>query len=143
MSTVRFPGEYIKRISIHAIANADAVMRPLGLTAAQSDLLLYLDHRGEEETTVQDIGTFFQLKHPTVIGLLKRLEEKGFVTTTVSTRDRRCRVVHLTDKIDAVRRTVAVMRDDLDQRSARGFSDEELAQLTSFLQRVCQNVSDS
>ena len=51
MSSVRFPGEYIKRISIHAVTKADAAMRPLGLTGAQSDLLLYLDHRNGEETS--------------------------------------------------------------------------------------------
>ena len=47
-----FPGEYLKMINIHFSAQADAVLRPLGLTLAQSDVLLFLDQRGGEETTL-------------------------------------------------------------------------------------------
>lgn len=142
MSTVPFPSEYFKLINIHAIAKADAVLRPLGLTCAQSDILCFLDLRGGAETTVQDIGAHFHLKHPTVVGLVQRLEDKGFVQTTVSARDRRCRLIRLTDRFDQVHRVMQQSRAALDERSARGFSDEELRTLRGLLERVYQNVSE-
>ncbi len=141
MSSPVFPGEYIKMISIQFMAHADAALRPLGLTCAQSDVLLYLDTRGEQETTVQDIGQHFRLKHPTVIGFLRRLEDKGFVTTAVSERDRRCRIVRLTDKFSEVQRVMHDIRLYLDAQASRGFSEAEMAQLHSYLRRVCENIS--
>lgn len=143
MASLPFPGEYFKMINIMFIAHADAALRPLGLTCAQSDVLIFLAERGEAETTVQDIGQHFRLKHPTVIGLIRRLEQKGFVTTAVSARDRRCRTVRLTDKFDEVQRVMNDIRQYLDAQATRGFSNEELGQLHGFLERVCENISGS
>lgn len=143
MSSPVFPGEYIKMISIQFMAHADAALRPLGLTCAQSDVLLYLDARGEQETTVQDIGQHFRLKHPTVIGFLRRLEDKGFITTAVSERDRRCRTIRLTDKFSEVQRVMNDIRLYLDAQASRGFSEAEMAQLHGYLRRVCENISES
>lgn len=141
MHGLLFPGEYFKMINIRFMAHADAALRPLGLTCAQSDVLQFLADRGEQETTVQDIGQHFHLKHPTVIGFIQRLEQKGFVTTSVSERDRRCRVVRLTDKFDDVQRVMNEIRVYLDAQAARGFSEEEMAALRSYLKRVCENIS--
>lgn len=143
MSSPVFPGDLFKMINILFIAHADAALRPLGLTCAQSDLLEYLAERGDEETTVQDIGQHFQLKHPTVIGFIQRLENKGFVTSSVSPRDRRCRVIRLTDKFGEVQRVMNDIRLYLDAQAARGFTTEEMAQLQEYLSRVCHNISES
>ena len=137
-----FPGEYLKMINIHFSAQADAVLRPLGLTLAQSDVLLFLDQRGAEETTLQDIARHFRLKHPTVVGLVRRLEDKGFLTSAVSPRDHRCRVLRLTGRYDEVRRVMEQTRLRMDARAVRGFSDAELAQLGQYLARVYHNVCD-
>lgn len=143
MSSPAFPGEYFKMINIQFMAHADAALRPLGLTCAQSDVLQFLADRGDEETTVQDIGQHFRLKHPTVIGFIRRLEDKGFVSTSVSERDRRCRVVKLTGKFSEVQRVMNDIRSYLDAQAARGFSEEEMSSLHNYLSRVYQNISES
>lgn len=143
MANLPFPGEYFKMINIQFIAHADAALRPLGLTCAQSDVLQFLADRSGEETTVQDIGQHFCLKHPTVIGFIRRLEDKGFVTTSVSERDRRCRVIRLTDKFSEVERVLQDIRSRMDARAAHGFSPEEMAQLQQYLARIYRNISES
>lgn len=143
MSSPAFPGEYIKMINIQFMAHADAALRPLGLTCAQSDLLMYLNTRGDQETTVQDIGRHFRLKHPTVIGFIRRLEDKGFVSTSVSERDRRCRVIRLTDKFSEVERVFQDIRNRIDASAAYGFSPEEMEQLQQYLARIYHNISES
>lgn len=142
MANLPFPGEYFKMINILFIAHVDAALRSLGLTCAQSDVLMFLSERSGEETTVQDIGQHFRLKHPTVIGFVRRLEDKGFVTTAVSERDRRCRVIRLTDKFAEVERVLQDIRNRMDARAARGFSPEEMAQLQSYLARIYHNISE-
>lgn len=143
MSSPVFPGELFKMINILFIAHADTALRPLGLTCAQSDLLEYLAERGDEETTVQDIGQHFRLKHPTVIGFIRRLEQKGFVTSSVSPRDRRCRIIRLTEKFDEVQRVMRETRDMIDARVIRGFTAEEIRQLEGYLSRVYHNIGES
>ena len=53
MANLPFPGEYFKMINILFIAHADAALRSLGLTCAQSDVLMFLSERSGEETTVR------------------------------------------------------------------------------------------
>ena len=138
-----FPGEYFKLVNLEIISKVDAALRPLDLTCAQSDLLLFLKEHEQDETTIQDIGEHFHLKHPTIVGIIHRLESKGFVETTVSTRDRRCRIVHLTEKYTEVHRVMSEMRQTLDSCSSQGFSDEELLLLRQFLQRIYRNLSQA
>ncbi|HIX89613.1 MAG TPA: MarR family transcriptional regulator [Candidatus Agathobaculum pullicola] len=142
MDSPVFPGDLFKMINILFVAHADAALRPLGLTCAQSDLLEYLAERDTEETTVQDIGQHFHLKHPTVIGLIHRLEQKGFVTSSVSQRDRRCRIIRLTKKFDEVQRVMRETRDTIDARVTRGFTAGELTQLEEYLSRVYHNIRE-
>lgn len=139
--SVAFPGEYFKMIHVHIIAQVDAALRPFGLTCAQSDILRFLDLRGEEASTVQDIGAHFRLSHPTVVGIVRRLEKKGFVTTAVSERDRRCRVVRLTERFDEVRRAMEAIRREIDARACRGLSADELLELRQLLERIHGNLT--
>lgn len=143
LANLAFPGEYFKMINIQFMAHADAALRPLGLTCAQSDVLQFLADRGDEETTVQDIGQHFRLKHPTVIGFIRRLEDKGFVSTSVSERDRRCRVIRLTDKFSEAERVFQEIRNRIDASAAYGFSPEEMEQLQQYLARIYHNISES
>ena len=136
-----FPGEYFKTIHVHIMAQADAALRPFGLTCAQSDILRFLDLRGAEESTVQDIGAHFRLSHPTVVGIVRRLEEKGFVTTAVSERDRRCRVVRLTERFGEVRRAMEAIRREIDAQACRGLSADELLELRRLLKCIHDNLT--
>ena len=56
-----------------AITNA---LTEMDLTAAQGHILVFLAHR-DTAPCPKDIEEFFHLSHPTVSGLLTRLERKG------------------------------------------------------------------
>ena len=56
----------------------------LDLTAAQGRLMAFLAHRGEQPTYAKDVEAEFHLSHPTVSGLLSRLEQKGFLEGEVT-----------------------------------------------------------
>ena len=55
----------------------DRNLQKYNLTAAQLDVMIYLKCSGEEEIHQRQIENWFQLKNPTVTGLLNRLERKG------------------------------------------------------------------
>ncbi len=52
----------------------------LGLTATQGFVLGYLArHKNEPPMCLRDLETRFDLTHPTVSGIVSRLEAKGFL----------------------------------------------------------------
>ena len=79
-------------------------LRTLGITASQCAVLDYLFTSSKEEVTQRDIEKALSLKNPTVTGLLKRLDEKGFILSVPSNKDKRCNNIYLTEKAYDIRR---------------------------------------
>ena len=50
------------------------------LTGMQMEILCYLKCNPDKEIHQREIEYWFQLKNPTVTGILNRLEEKGYIT---------------------------------------------------------------
>ena len=70
----------------------------MGLTASQGRLMAFLAHRGEQPTYAKDVEAEFHLSHPTVSGLLSRLEQKDFLELKTDPNDRRRTLVRITPK---------------------------------------------
>lgn len=136
----RYPGLYFKKVNGVFERHANLRLKALGLTRAQSDILRYLYERGDTPTTQKDIEQHLQLTHPTVIGLLRRLEEKGFVCITVDAHDRRCRLVRLTAAHGRVHAEMESMRLALEARLLKGFTPEEIDTLLALLDRAWKNL---
>jgi len=112
------------------------------ITSSQADILTFLLFNQDREVNQRDIEQEFQIKHPTVTGLLDRLENKGFVRRTVPQGDGRCRQITLTEKYLKISKKILEKGELLEKRLTRGFSEEEQARLQSLLQRVLKNVKD-
>ena len=78
----------------------DQQFQEMELTAMQSYVLRYLHDRAGEVVYPKDIEQRFHLTHPTVSGLLARLEAKGFIVCTPDPDDRRCKRVLDTEKAE-------------------------------------------
>jgi len=65
-------------------------------------------------------------------GLLERRDLEG---------DRRARAVHLTSAAEPLLEKLGAIASASDQRMFKGFSDDEIAQLGSFVDRIHDNVS--
>ena len=66
-------------------------LKKLGITASQCAVLDYLFNTSADEVNQKDLERALSLKNPTVTGLLKRLEENGFIFIVPNTHDRRCK----------------------------------------------------
>ena len=109
------------------------------LTGAQGQILVYLAFR-PEPPCARDIEEAFRLSHPTVSGLLDRLEKKNFIEFRPDDRDRRIKRIVLLPK---GRDVLHVMREALDRTDhlvVQDFTDEEIAQFTAFLSRAAHNI---
>ena len=114
----------------------------MDLTAAQGHIMGYLAHSPNPPCS-RDIEEAFQLSHPTVSGLLSRLEKKGFIEFRPDEKDRRCKRIHMLPKgqacIELMHRTIR----ENEERIVQGFSDEEKAQFASLLERAISNMGGS
>ena len=72
-------GYLIKRINDKLKVRADAELKQYHLTISQSRVLVYLRSRGGQATQ-KEIETFLDVAHPTIVGLVSRMEQNGYVT---------------------------------------------------------------
>lgn len=118
------------------------ILRTLGITASQCAVLDYLFSSQKEEVTQRDIEKALSLKNPTVTGLLKRLDEKGFILIVPSNKDKRCKNVYLTEKAYDIQRRMEADRKKIDRKLTIGMSKKEIEALQKMLGRVLYNIAD-
>ena len=118
------------------------LLRTLGITASQCAVLDYLFSSRKEEVNQRDIEKALSLKNPTVTGLLKRLDEKGFILIVPSNRDKRCKIVYLTEKAYDIQRRMEADRKKIDKKLTSGMTKKEKEALQKMLGKVLYNISD-
>ncbi|MGM9604278.1 MAG: MarR family winged helix-turn-helix transcriptional regulator [Faecousia sp.] len=109
------------------------------LTSAQGHIMGYLARR-KQPACAKDIEAEFHLSHPTVSGLLSRLERKDFIEFRPDEKDRRCKRICILPKgqdcNDRILKTIL----ENEERIVRDFSQEEKAQFADFLTRAVCNM---
>lgn len=109
------------------------------LTSAQGRIIGYLAHQ-KQPPCARDIEEVFQLSHPTVSGLLSRLEKKGFIRLEPDSDDRRCKRVVLLPKGNACNEVIRQQIQENESRVVLGFTEAEKEQFLSYLQRAMDNM---
>lgn len=90
-------GYLIKSINDKLKVKADESLKDSGLTFSQSRVLAYLNmHDGQ--ATQKEIEDDLGVSHPTVVGIVSRMEQNGFLTTWFDTKQQRSKMVALTEK---------------------------------------------
>ena len=106
---------------LHGTARAwrlklDERLRPMGLSQAKWRTLLLLSLT-PHALTQAEIASHLGIEEPTLVALLHRLEEEGWVSRKNSPRDRRCKTVHLQRRahqvIGRINATAVELRHDL------------------------------
>ena len=123
-------------------ATSQAVTQALGemeLTSAQGRIMGYLAHRADPPCA-KDIEEEFHLSHPTVWGLLSRLEKKHYIQFRQDEQDRRCKRILVSPRgLDCNERIHHIIMDN-EQRIVRDFSPEERALFAQLLRRAVRNM---
>jgi DNA-binding MarR family transcriptional regulator len=111
----------------------------MDLTAAQGHVMSFIAHR-QTPPCARDIEEAFQLTHPTVSGILSRLEQKEFIELRPDERDRRCKRIYMLDKGEQLHETMHQIIRATEEQLVENFTEEEKAQFASFLQRAIDNL---
>ena len=119
-----------------AMNNALASM---DLTAAQGHIMGFITHR-EIPPCARDIEEAFQLSHPTVSGLLSRLEQKGFIEMRPDEQDRRCKRIYILPRGLELNETMHQTIHATEEELVQGFTQEEKDQFAALLRRAIDNL---
>ena len=117
-------------------------LRTLGITSSQCEVLNYLLNCQKEEVNQRDIEKALNLKNPTVTGLLKRLDEKGFVLVVPSPRDKRCKNIYPTEKAYDIHKRMEADRKKIDKNLTLGMTKKEVQALQKMLNKVLYNIAE-
>lgn len=90
----------IKKISEDINKKCNNDLKAWGITLSQVRILGYVKFRQEDGllTSQKDIENHFEVSHPTVVGVLNNLKEKGLITTSADENDKRIRRVFVTPR---------------------------------------------
>lgn len=114
-------------------------LETMELTAAQGHIMGFLSHR-KTPPCPRDIELEFHLSHPTVSGLLSRLEQKGFIELRTDPDDRRCKRVYILPKGRECHELMHKTIQENEQRIVQGFTPEEQEQFSRLLHRAITNM---
>ena len=109
------------------------------LTPSQARIVGYLI-RSETPPCARDVEAFFDLSHPTVSGILNRMEVKGFIEMRPDEQDRRVKRIYPLGKCYACDDRIHDCIADIEKQVVLGFSQEESELFQDFLQRAIENL---
>lgn len=127
---------YLHSCMDQAMTNA---LTSMDLTAAQGHIMGFITH-AQTPPCPRDIEEAFHLSHPTVSGLLSRLEKKGFIESRPDEKDRRSKRIYVLPKGMELNETMHKTILETEERLVGGFTEEEKALFHEFLQRAIRNT---
>ena len=144
MEPNRHLGGYLRAISNAMSQDMRQNAEYLGLTSTQGMFLHHIWFRQEKQgllTYARDLEDFFDVKHPTVSGILQRMESAGFLEFHASETDRRCKSIHLTSKALEIHSRTEQHIQQTEARLVEGLTEPEIREFRRLLQVVAANLN--
>ena len=124
----------IRRASRAVTQHFDKVLQPAGLRVSQGRILGLLHFRGA--STITDVSECLAMDRTTLSRNLKPLERRGFISLTQGNKDKRSRIISLTEKGAMTLKNAFPYWKQANQRFIKGLGDENWRDLIGLLSRV-------
>lgn len=135
-------GYLIKQIADRIEMVGNNVLKQYGLTFSQSRVLAYLEQAGGKATQ-KEIEVHLQVAHPTVVGIISRLERDGFLRCWQDPDNRRMKNIELTDKSRQVTGLLEKSVRKNEKLLARNLGKQEQEELTRLLGLVSESLDEA
>lgn len=132
-------GYLIKTINDKIKVKADADLNTYELTLSQSRVLTFLKSKGGQATQ-KEIEDFLEVSHPTVVGIVSRMEQNGYVTTWLAPKQQRSKMVRLTPKAQTIGEELVRMVQNQEDTMLRGLTQEQITELAKMLRIIYKNL---
>ena len=119
------------------------IFRDYSLTGAQISLMIYLYESKARQITQKEVADAFVLSHPTIRGIVKRLEANKLIASSRLESDQRQIVLKLSDKgFNLINKNIVKIRSimtNVNTRITKGLSDREISELEQVLSKISAN----
>jgi len=132
-------GYLLKVISCKLKARVDEDLGRHGLTFSQTRILRFLREQGGEATQ-KAIENHLKVAHPTVVGMIRRMEQNGFVESRFDPQDRRIKYVRSTEKAKRLDREMDLLVEHNEECLLSGLSAEQISELRKALQIIYRSM---
>lgn len=133
-------GPLIKRLNDSLKKRSNNSLRGSDLTMVQLLVLLELQQSDGQQLSMKALERRFGVAQSTIAGIIARLEQKKFVSSSGDPADRRVKLVSLTELGRACCAESADEMELAEQDIVRGFSEEEKSLFNDLLIRAVENV---
>jgi MarR family transcriptional regulator for hemolysin len=113
----------------------DARLSHLGLSQAKWRALATIA-LSEEGMNQSELAGRMGIEGPSLVALLDRLSRDGWVSREVSCRDRRCKILRLTDKATPLIEEIAAVAETLRQELLQDVSYDELQCCAAVMRKI-------
>lgn len=132
----------IKCINESIEKNINAKLKKYNLTISQVRIIKYVNKRQEQgiKTSQKNIEDYFGISHPTTVGLIKRLESKGFVRCEFDCEDRRVKNIYITEMKEKLKQDMGNFIQEIDLDINKNISEEEQKQVLYILEKIYKGM---
>ena len=132
-------GYMLKQITDKIKASADVNLKKHNLTLSQTRVLQYIAKHGGT-VTQKSIEDYLQVAHPTVVGIVTRMERNDFLDCYFEENDKRVKIVSLTKKAMQISKVLESEIAAQEQILTKGLSENDMDHLYHALQIILKNV---
>lgn len=118
----------------------DQRLRPLGLSQAKWMAILYLSKNGDG-LMQRELASLLGIEGASLVGLLDRMAQDGWIERRENPEDRRCKSVHLTEQAHALSLEIMTIATSLRQELLDGLSIEDIGCCIRVFNHIKQRAS--
>ena len=98
---------------------------------------------GKDGVPIKALCEKTSLDKSTLTGIIDRLERDGYVERKASETDKRSTLISLTGKEQEFAKNIQKVSNQMNEIFYKGFSDEEIVQFDSMLERILVNCKEA
>lgn len=136
----KYFGPLMKKISEEMDRRANMEIKKYNLTLTQTRIILFLAGKEAKTVTQKELENFLRVSHPTTVTIVKSMEAKKIVKTSLDDADRRMKNVKLIWGDEAIYSELEWNAENMERKLLAGFSEEEKELFYIFLRRAYRNA---
>lgn len=124
----------------------DERAKEMGLTSVQLRVLgevSLMESMGVEEINQKDLEKIEKVTHPTMTGIIQRLESNDFIICRPSPTDRRYKKINCTEKSVGIHKQIEALDKEIWKEMCKSLTDEQADKFLFIIDLILSNLSDN
>jgi MarR family transcriptional regulator for hemolysin len=113
------------------------------ITGNNGWIIGYLSENTDKDIYQRDLENHFTIARSTASKVLRLMEQKGLIQRQAVAHDARLKKIVLTQKANKIKGLMMEDMEIMEQTLTKGFTEEELKTLYSYIQRMKENITNN